>query len=138
MGTRCVCCDTTTDKRLRFDPSTGRTSASGLELPRCDDCIDHVATGNNHSMILLALLSVGVIVLAIGATNAWPIGVVGALIIAGAAGYHVAALRKRASMREQGHHTGLEIVALPDLVNIRTTNPRFAQELRSRNRALLR
>jgi hypothetical protein len=40
---------------------------------------------------------------------------------------------KRVSMQKQGHCIGLEVVAIPGLVSVRTSNPRFARELRERN-----
>ena len=133
VGTRCVCCDAETATRMRFDPSAGRSSASSLELPRCDECAPHVAINNNRAVILLAFLCVGILVLAVGATNSTPVAVIGALILFAGLAYHLTGVKQLATMAKKGHHNGLEIAALPDLLSFRTTNPRLAGELRERN-----
>jgi len=132
-GTRCVCCDQETETRLSFDPSA-RHSASEIALPRCEACAPHVARGNTAPMIYLGALGVGLVLVAMGANNGWwPVLGLGVLAFAAGGAYAWRTLAKRAAMRTQGHHVGLEIVAIPGLVSVRTTNPRFASELCSRN-----
>jgi hypothetical protein len=133
-GSKCLCCDQETEARLSFDPSA-RHVASAISLPRCTACESHVSASNSTATTLMGLLCVGLLLTALGwkqaaFREALPLGLacfaaMGALF---AFNYF-----KRVSMQKQGHCIGLEVVAIPGLVSVRTSNPRFARELRERN-----
>jgi hypothetical protein len=92
-------CDAETKTGIVYDTRDPRYQSSGITIPRCDDCATHIETGNTTAFGMLGLGGGGILLIAIGYTNGWPI----------------AAAR----------------------VSIRTTNPRFANELRERNGHLL-
>jgi hypothetical protein len=129
-GSRCACCDAETDLRLKFNPSTG-WAATPIAIPACTDCLPHIQRTNPVAAGMLALVSL--VFFAIAYTNAawWALG--GLACLAGAGAIHLSARRRHAAMIATGHHVGLQIVAIPGLVQVRTTNPRFADEVRTRN-----
>lgn len=132
-GSKCVCCDVETDSRMAFNPSTGNV-ASAIKLPRCADCATHVAAGNNMSIVMYVLGAAGILVGAYGlkwSENLYT--AIGAACFATLGAILLAAKRRRIAMEARGHRSGLEIAVLPGLVSVRTTNPRFADEIRERN-----
>lgn len=129
-GTRCACCDAETTMRLKFNPSSGWAS-SPIAIPACTDCLPHIQKSNPVAAFLIGLVSLLFFGMAYKNENWWALVGVACLAIAGA--IHLSSQRRQAAMIAKGHHVGLQIVTVPGLVQVRTTNPRFADEVRANN-----
>ncbi len=127
-GSQCLCCNAETDIRLLFDPSV-RHSASKIAIPRCKECASHVAAGNTMPMIMLGGGGAALLIGAIGFTNFMPLVGVAAAILAVVAFIVLRAKAQRAAMEKTGHYSGLEVVAIPGLVSVRSTNPAFIRRV---------
>lgn len=136
-GTRCLCCNVETETRLRFDPSASHAS-SAIALPACKDCLPHIQKGNHTAFVTLGLLCVGVLLCALADKNGAWLWVPGIACFVAMAANYLLGKRTRDAMARRGHRNGLEVVAIPGLVSVRTTNPRFARELRERNPELVK
>ena len=134
-GSRCACCDQETTTRMSFDPSA-QSSATPVEVPRCADCAPHVDTYNT-GMTTLALIGLVALMFGLGWKNGAIFTVLGVIF---AAALVIGVVRRRvakAKLEACGHHSGLEIVAFPGILVVRSTNQRFIAEVRQRNRELV-
>jgi hypothetical protein len=133
-GTRCACCSAETTLDMVFDPSTGY-AATPIKIPMCTPCYGHVRKSNPIAALVLALA--GVLLLALAWKNGVVFGVLGGIALAAAAAVVLVGSSRQAKLYDQGHHVGLQIVALPGRVVVRTTNPTFAEDLLANNPELI-
>ena len=132
-GTHCACCDAETSQRIQFNPSGGY-AASAIAIPTCKDCQPHIQKSNPVAAGVLAIVSP--LGFALAYRNGIVFAVLGALCLAAAAAIFFTAQKKAAAMRATGHHIGLQVIAIPGVVQVRTTNARFAADVRAKNPAL--
>lgn len=136
FGTCCACCDRETTSRMSYDPSVLRTAIS-VSVPRCSDCAPHLETYNPAKGIVFVGL-VATTLLGLGAKYGVVFSVLG-VVSAAVLITRVATRRvRRARLESCGHHSGIELVAKPFALVVRSTNQRFIADVRKRNRELVR
>jgi hypothetical protein len=135
-GAACACCNAATDEVMDFDPSA-QHRATPIAIPRCKACRMHLVPGNRAATVSIVLGCLAMLGFALGVKNGAVYYVLGALCTACLLAYWLSTVTNRATMHKQGHHLGIEVVALPGMVSVRTTNPTFAATLRERNAELI-
>jgi hypothetical protein len=138
MGKLCICCDKETIGIRAIVPSSGAAMGTPVKVPMCDACKEHVPRVDFGEMgaAMGALCGVGAIV--VGLVQAIVVvAVIGAVVVCGCLGWFALRKHRRLVRARNGHFSGIEIVALPEMCRIRTTNPRFAAELVERNRDMV-
>ena len=138
MGKLCACCDKETVGIRAIVPASGAAMGTPVKVPMCDACKEHVPRVDFGEMGAFMGALCGAAAIVIGLVQGFAaIAIVGAILVGGSLGWFALRKHRRLQRARNGHFSGIEIVALPDMCRIRTTNPRFAAELVERNRDIV-
>jgi len=133
LGARCACCSAETPYQMEYSPSSESFSTTPIRVPRCRECIAHLQSKNpNQDLALLAIVAwAGLIFMAV--TTSWLYGIAAAVVVVAFVLFVIRRRRRRQVLQAQGHYTGLVIVAVPNAMHVRTTNPQLALDIAALN-----
>ena len=139
LGAKCACCDVETPLRRKYNPGRGTrrlstAGASPLALPICKACDSEGHLYDPSGIAPVAIGIAGVLGLAIGLSNHMlAVTILSLAALARAGLLAVLARTKLNAHAARGHHVGLQLMLLPGMISLRTTNPRFADDVRAQN-----
>ena len=143
FGRCCVCCNADASGRLQAcDPSTEELTATPVEMPVCIECKDHAIGSALAPRLQALLLTIGLVLVAVGALYLcqrpedrflWGMLAVGGAMIASGALWLRATVRRDRRERVAGHHARLMFSVGYGRMLLDTTNEELVRELVARN-----